>query len=113
LEKGWTFQGKKKHKVKIATTHLATGHPSQLDVLPTKVMGEKRGQKQSKLLHSFESLGILLPKRAEQCRMRIWHVLTRKKGSLAEILVHSKNKALPSLPFGIRVEGEGEEDWSS
>jgi hypothetical protein len=32
----------------------------------------------------------------------------REKGSLVEILVHSKNKALPSLPIGIRVEGEGE-----
>jgi hypothetical protein len=66
------------------------------------------------LHHSFfESLRILLPKRAKQCRARIWLVLTRKKGSLVEILVHSKNKALPSLLIGIRVEGEGEEDWSS
>jgi len=32
----------------------------------------------------------------------------RKKGSLVEILIHSKNKALPSFPIGIRVEGEGE-----
>jgi hypothetical protein len=37
----------------------------------------------------------------------------KEKGSLAKILVHSKNKALPSLPIGIRVEGEGEEEWSS
>jgi len=56
----------------------------------------------------FESLGILLPEIAEQCRARIWHVLTRKKGSLTDILVHSKNKTLPSLPIGIRVEGQGE-----
>jgi hypothetical protein len=41
---------------------------------------------------------------------RIWPNLTREKGSLAEILVHSKNKAMLSLPIGIKVEGEGEED---
>jgi len=66
------------------------------------------------LHHSFfESLNILLLKRVEQCRARIWPALMREKGSLAEILVHSKNKALPSLLIRIRVEGEGEEDWSS
>jgi C4-type Zn-finger protein len=43
--------------------------------------------------------------------VRIWLALTKEKGSLVEILVHSKNKALPSLPFGIKVE-EGEEGWS-
>jgi hypothetical protein len=32
----------------------------------------------------------------------------KKKGSLVEILVHSKNKALLSLPIRIKVEGEGE-----
>jgi hypothetical protein len=45
LEEGWIFQGKKKHKVKIATTRPATGHPSQLDIPPIKVLGEKRGKK--------------------------------------------------------------------
>jgi hypothetical protein len=72
---------------------------------------EKRGHKQLELHHSFfESLGILLPGRAEQYKAKIWHVLTKEKCSLANILVHSKNKALPSLPIGIRVEGKGEED---
>jgi hypothetical protein len=42
LKEGYTFQGKKKHKVKITTSHPTTSHPSQLDVLPTKVLGEKR-----------------------------------------------------------------------
>jgi hypothetical protein len=37
----------------------------------------------------------------------------REIGSLMEILVRSKSKALPSLPIRIRLEGEGEEDWSS
>jgi hypothetical protein len=31
LEGGWTFQGKKKHKVKIEPTHPATGHPPHFD----------------------------------------------------------------------------------
>jgi hypothetical protein len=66
LEEGWTFHGKKKHKVKIATTHFTTGHPSQPDAPPSKVMGERKGQKQLELHHSFfESLGILLPEIAE------------------------------------------------
>jgi hypothetical protein len=36
-----------------------------------------------------------------------------KKGTLKEVLVHSKNQALPSLLVGIRKVGEGEKDWSS
>jgi hypothetical protein len=51
-----------------------------------------------------------LPKIAKQCRARIWLVPTRKKGRLKAIMVYSKNKALPSLPIGIRIKGEGEED---
>jgi uncharacterized membrane protein len=31
---------------------------------------------------------------------------------MVEILVHSRNKALPSLPIRIRVKGEAEEDLS-
>jgi hypothetical protein len=74
-------------------------------------MAKKRGQKQLELHHSFfESLGLLLPKIAEQCKARIWRILTREKGALAKILVHSKNKTLPTLLIGIRVEGEGEEN---
>jgi hypothetical protein len=42
LEEGWTFQGKKKHKIKITTSRLATSHPSKLDDLPSKVLGEKK-----------------------------------------------------------------------
>jgi hypothetical protein len=40
LEEGWTFQGKKKHKVKIAIARPTIDHLSQLDALPTKVLGE-------------------------------------------------------------------------
>jgi len=72
LEEGWTFQGKKKHKVKIATTRPTIGHPSQPNAPPAKVMGEKRGQKQLVLHRAFfESLRILLLEIAEQCKARI------------------------------------------
>jgi len=37
----------------------------------------------------------------------------RKKGTLKEVLIHSKNHALPSLPVGLRIVAEEEEDWSS
>jgi hypothetical protein len=85
LEESWTFQGKKKHKVKITTTCPAIDHPSQLDAPPAKVLGEKRGKKQSKLHHSFfESLGILLSERAKQCKTRIWPILTREKKLTSE-----------------------------
>jgi hypothetical protein len=45
LEEGWTFQGRKEHKVKIEMARPPTNHPSQLDIPPTKVLGEKKGQK--------------------------------------------------------------------
>lgn len=40
LEGGCTFQGKKKHKVKIEPTCLATGHLPHLDALPSKTLGK-------------------------------------------------------------------------
>jgi hypothetical protein len=45
--------------------------------------------------------------------VRIWPILTRTKSPLKEILVHSKNKTLPSLLIRIKIRGEREEDWSS
>jgi hypothetical protein len=42
LEEGWTFQGKKKHKVKIVTTRPTIGHPCQFDVLLAKILEEKK-----------------------------------------------------------------------
>jgi hypothetical protein len=46
------------------------------------------------------------------CRARVWPVLTREKGPQKEVLIHSKNQALPNLPIGIRITGDGREDWS-
>jgi hypothetical protein len=89
LEGGWTFKGKKKHKIKIEPTRLTTNHPPHLDAPLGKILGENRGQKHSELHHSFfESLRILLPKRVEQGRAKIWLIFTRKKGPLKEILIH-------------------------
>jgi hypothetical protein len=39
-------------------------------------------------------------------------VLLREKNSKKEILVHSKNQALPNLPIEIRIMGSAKEDWS-
>lgn len=76
--------------------------------------GEKRGQKHLEIHHSFfDSLGILLPKQADNCKARIWPILVREKGPLKEVLIHSKNQILPSFPIGIRLVREGEEDQSS
>jgi len=47
------------------------------------------------------------------CRARVWPVLTREKGPQKEVLIHSRNQALPNLPIGIRITGDGREDWSS
>jgi hypothetical protein len=46
-------------------------------------------------------------------KTRIWPVFTREKGTLKEVLVHYKNQAPPSLLVGIRILGEGDEDWST
>jgi hypothetical protein len=51
----------------------------------------------------FTSLGIPTPPNKEPFRTRIWPVLVREKNSQKEMLVHSKNQALPSLPLSIRI----------
>jgi hypothetical protein len=47
------------------------------------------------------------------CKAQVLPVLTREKGDQKEVLIHSRNQALPSLPIGIRITGDGGEDWSS
>ncbi len=113
-EGGCIFQGKKKHMVKIDSSRPEANHQPQLAALLGRTLGEKRGQKYSELHHSFfDSLGIPLPKNAKHCKARIWPVLMREKDTQKEVLVHSKNQALPSLTVGLRIIVEGEEDWSS
>jgi hypothetical protein len=42
LEEGWTFQGKKKHKVNITTTRPTTDHPPNLMLCQQKFWGKRK-----------------------------------------------------------------------
>jgi hypothetical protein len=114
LKGGWTFQGKKKNKVRIDTIRLE-GNGSPHPIARARItLGGERGQMYSELHQSFfTSLGIPLPTNADFCRTRVWPILIRKKGPQKEVLIHSRNQAIPSLPIGIRITGDGGEDWSS
>ncbi|CAK9227226.1 unnamed protein product [Sphagnum troendelagicum] len=87
-------------------------HTPQREAMP----GGKRGLMHSEVHPSFfTSLGILAPPNRKPFRTRIWPVLVREKNSQKEMLVHSKNQALPSLPLNIRITGPTEateEEWS-
>ncbi len=114
IEGGWTFQAKKKTKERVDTIHPESNqfpHPStRASIVP----GGKRGQMYSELHQSFfTSLGIPLPTNVDLCRAQVWLVLIRKKGPQKEVLIHSKNQELPNLPIGIKIVGDGREDWSS
>jgi hypothetical protein len=50
---------------------------------------------------------------ANVCRARVWPILTKEKGPQKEVLIHSRNQALPNLPISIRITGDEREDWSS
>jgi hypothetical protein len=56
----------------------------------------------------FTSFGISVPPSKEPLRARIWPVLTKDKNLKKETLVHSRNQALPNLPFCIRITGSAE-----
>jgi hypothetical protein len=61
----------------------------------------------------FASLRIPIPIDMEYYRARVWPVLTREKNSQKEILVHSKNQALPNLPINRdRITGTTKEGWT-
>jgi hypothetical protein len=76
-----------------------------------------RGEKRLNVfkLHQsfFTSLGIPPPTNVDICRAWVWPVLTREKGPQKEVLIHSINQALPNLPIGIRITGDGGKEWSS
>jgi len=61
----------------------------------------------------FTSLGIPLLANVDLCKAQVWPVLTREKGPQKEVLIHFRNHALPSLPIGIKIIGDGGKDWSS
>jgi len=114
IEGGWTFQAKKKTKERVDTIHPESNQSPHPSTRASIVPGGKRGQMYSELHQSFfNSLGIPLPTNVDLCRARVWPVLTREKGPQKEVLIHSKNQELPNLLIGIRIIGDGREDWSS
>jgi hypothetical protein len=114
LKGGWTFHWTKKNKVRIDTIRPENNQFPYPSTRASIAPGGKRGQRYSELHQSFFTfLGILLPTNADICRARDWPILTREKGPQKEVLIHSKNQALPNLAIGIRITGDGREDWSS
>jgi hypothetical protein len=111
LKGGWTFQGKKKNKVRIDTIRTKSNQSSHPSTQASIAPGAKRGQTYLELHRSFFTfLGIPLPTNADVCRARVWPVLTREKGPQKEVLIHSRNQALPNLPIGIKITRDGRED---
>jgi len=114
IEGGWTFQAKKKTKERVDTIRPDSNQSPHPSTRASIAPGGKRGQTYSKLHQSFfTSLGIPLPTNVDLCRARVRLVLTREKGPQKEVLIHSRNQALPNLPIGIIITGDGREDWSS
>jgi hypothetical protein len=111
LKEGWSFQGKKKHIVKISSPSQEATQSLIHTPRPNTIPGGKRSQTHSEFHHSFfTSLGIPILANAEHCTARVWPVLTREKNSQKEVLIHSRNQALPNLPIKIRITGNAEED---
>ncbi len=106
--------GEKKNKVRIDTIRLEGDQSPHPTTQTSIASGGKKGQIYSEFHQSFfTSLGIPLPANANLYRTQVWPVLTREKGPQKEVLIHSKNQALPNLPNGIRITRDGGEDWSS
>jgi hypothetical protein len=113
IEGGWTFQAKKKNKERVDTIRPNSNQSPHPSTRASIALGGKRGQTYSELHQSFfTSLGIPLPTNVDLYRARVWPVLTREKGPQKEVLIHSRNQALPNLPIGIRITGDGREVWS-
>ncbi len=113
LKESWSFQGRKKHTPRITSPRQAlpqTPTPSPgHDVTP----GGRRKRMHSDVHCSyFTSLGISSPPGQEHARARIWPVLSREKNSQKELLIFTKNNALPGFPLSIRITGSSEEEWT-
>jgi hypothetical protein len=103
---GWTFQGRRKHTPKLISPRPEAPHSLPRTPQRECTPGSKRGSVHSEIHPSFfTALGIPAPANKEPLRTRIWPVVSRVKNDRKEILVHSKNKALPSLPLSIRLSG--------
>jgi hypothetical protein len=113
MKESWTFQGRKKHTPKITSPRQAlpqTPTPSPgHDVTP----GGRRKRMHSDVHCSyFTSLGISSPPSQEHTRARIWPVLSREKNAQKELLIYTKNNALPGLPLNIKITGLSKEEWT-
>jgi hypothetical protein len=72
LEAGWTFQGKKKNKVRIDTIRSESNQSPHPSTRASTTPGGKRGQTYLELHQSFfTSLGIPLPTNADLCKTRV------------------------------------------
>ncbi len=113
MKDNWTFQGRKKHTLRITSPRQAlpqTPTPSPgHDVTP----GGRRKRMHSDVHCSyFTSLGISSPSGQEHARTRIWPELSREKNAQKELLIYTKNNALPGLPLSIRITGSSKEEWT-
>jgi hypothetical protein len=108
LEGGWTFQGKKKNKVKIDTIRPESNQSPHPSTSASIAPGGKRGQTYLELHPSFfTSLGIPLPTNVDVYRARVWPILTREKGPQKEVIIHSRNQALPNFQLASESQGTG------
>ncbi|CAK9867490.1 unnamed protein product [Sphagnum jensenii] len=109
----WSFQGRKKHTLKLTSPKPEAQSPIPHTPPQEKTPGGKRGQHHSEVTSSFfTSFSISIPQNWEPLRARVWPVLAREKNSQREIVVHSKSQARPSLPTNIRITGPVEAEWS-
>jgi len=110
---GWSFQGQRKHTLKLASPRPDSKQVPARTPQQEPTPGGKRQQFHSEVHTSyFSSLGIDIPSNGEPFRARIWPVLTRDKNSIKETLVYSKNQARPSLPLSLRITGLTEAEWT-
>ncbi len=113
MREGWTFQGRKKNTPKIASLRQVLLQSTTLTPNHDITPGGRRKRTHSDVHCSyFTSLGILSPPGQEHARARIWPVLSREKNAQKEILIYTRNNALPSLLLSIRITGSPEEEWT-
>jgi hypothetical protein len=85
MREGWTFQGRKKHTPRIGSLRQVL--PQSTTLTPN---------------HDITPGG----------RRKRTPVLSREKNAQKEILIYTRNNALPGLPLSIRIMGSPEEEWT-
>jgi hypothetical protein len=113
MREGWIFQGRKKHTPKIASLRPVLPQSTTLTPNHDITLGGRRKRTHSDVHCSyFTSLGISSPPGQEHARARIWLVLSREKNTQKEILIYTKNNALPGLLLSIRITSSPKEEWT-